>query len=706
MTFQTFPHRPSILAPRRTVTLIPALAMVLALGAPGALMAQDLSQLPQQSVMDAPGSRAVRPVTRSTTPLPAPSYAAPLPMVSNPVVQPLPTPRAAQAEVPSVSRPVVQAVPSNNGQTLNAALDRLARDPRNVDALLDAGNAAMALGDVDAALGFLRRADEVAPGNGRVKTQIGKALLRHNDPVAAIRAFDDAERAGADPVGMSADRGLAHDLVGDNAMAQRYYRQGLARAPDAEVTRRLALSLAIGGDRVGAESVLAPQIAQSDRAAWRVRTFILAIAGQPDEAVAVANSSMPPQLAAGIAPYLRYLTRLTPAQQAAAANFGRFPRAADIGQDDPQIVQYAQTHPRAAPVALAQAAPLPAASTASNRRDRHSRNGRAAPLPPPVSSTPVPPTPVPPTPSTVTTRPPVQMAQNAPSNAGPVADMIPRPVSAPPTATPPIAAPLAATPVPPTPVAKPAPAIVLPPAPPAQVAMAAATPMPTPTPAAAASQQPTVQQPTAQQPTARPPMQIVAQPVVQPLPPAPSPDGFAALFAGFAAPAEEQQRPTVAVDLAAIQAANERAAAAKAAVEARKAAEAKKLADAKKAAADKKAAAEKKLADAKKAEEDRKAKEEAKRLAASPARTWVQVLTGGNHAKMGKEWAGLQSTAPELRGRKAFVTPWNRVYRLVTGPFPSNAAAQEFVAKLKQRGVSAFQFDSPAGQAMESVSAK
>jgi hypothetical protein len=191
----------------------------------------------------------------------------------------------------------------------------------------------------------------------------------------------------------------------------------------------------------------------------------------------------------------------------------------------------------------------------------------------------------------------------------------------------------------------------------------------------------------------------MVQPVPQPQPqpqsstpqpapaaaPAPSPDGFASLFAGFTAPAEEQQRPTVAVDLAAVQAANERAAAEKAAIEARQAAQAKKLADARKAAADRKAAAEKKLADAKKAEEARKAKEEARRLAANPARTWVQVLTGGNRAKMGKEWAGLQAKAPELRGRKAYVTPWNRVYRLVTGPFPSDAAAQEFVAKLKAR---------------------
>lgn len=663
MTFHPFSARPFLSLGFSSGRVVPgasarsALAVALLIGAPAPLLAQDLSQMPQQSVLDTPGSRPSRPVVRPVYPQQAPS-AAPVPMVSNPVVQ----------AVPSVSRPVVQPLPAGDGKTLDAALARLARDPRNPDALLDAGNAAMELGDVDAALGFLRRADEVSPGNGRIKAQIGKAMLRHNDPLAAIRAFDDAERAGADTAAMAGDRGLAHDLVGDNAMAQRYYQQALARAPDAEVTRRLALSLAIGGDRAAAEKVLAPQIAQSDRAAWRVRTFILAIAGQPDEAVAVANSSMPPQLAAGIAPYLRYLTRLTPAQQAAAANFGRFPRAADIGRDDPQIVQYALSHPRPAPVVLAQAAPAPATPQPALRRDRR---GRLIQTPAPVPAT----TPAP------------QLAQAAPAPALPSISTTTR--AAPQTV--PQAAPVPA----PTSMASatPTPAIVLPPVP------AASTPTATaPAPVQTAMVQP-VPQPQPQPQSSTP----------QPAPaaaPAPSPDGFASLFAGFTAPAEEQQRPTVAVDLAAVQAANERAAAEKAAIEARQAAQAKKLADARKAAADRKAAAEKKLADAKKAEEARKAKEEARRLAANPARTWVQVLTGGNRAKMGKEWAGLQAKAPELRGRKAYVTPWNRVYRLVTGPFPSDAAAQEFVAKLKAKGVGAFQFDSPAGQAMDGVAAK
>ncbi|MFV1338335.1 hypothetical protein, partial [Klebsiella pneumoniae] len=106
---------------------------------------------------------------------------------------------------------------------------------------------------------------------------LARAQLRNDDPVGALRWFDEAERAGADQADMALDRGLALDLVGDSVAAQRQYQLVLARGPDAEATRRYALSLAIGGDRRTADVVLAPLLQTQERAAWRVRTFILAI---------------------------------------------------------------------------------------------------------------------------------------------------------------------------------------------------------------------------------------------------------------------------------------------------------------------------------------------------------------------------------------------------------------------------------------------
>ena len=57
-------------------------------------------------------------------------------------------------------------------------------------------------------------------------------------------------------------------------------------------------------------------------------------------AKAIADAVMPRTLAQRITPYLEFMPRLTAAQQAAAANLGIFPRAADIGRDSPALLAY------------------------------------------------------------------------------------------------------------------------------------------------------------------------------------------------------------------------------------------------------------------------------------------------------------------------------------------------------------------------------
>ncbi|HSM52910.1 MAG TPA: SPOR domain-containing protein, partial [Erythrobacter sp.] len=86
---------------------------------------------------------------------------------------------------------------------------------------------------------------------------------------------------------------------------------------------------------------LLPMLQRQDLSAYRARAFGLAILGETDEAAALANRLMPPDLSSRMAPYLAYMPRLTSAQQAAAANLGIFPRAAQIGRDDPRIARYA-----------------------------------------------------------------------------------------------------------------------------------------------------------------------------------------------------------------------------------------------------------------------------------------------------------------------------------------------------------------------------
>src|SRR6195952_1024859 len=182
------------------------------------------------------------------------------------------------ASISAVAQPVVQAVPGAQNRGLNAALAHLAANPRDGGALIDAGNAALAMNDIDAAIGFFTRAEQVVPGDPRAKAGLAGAYVRNEDPFTAIRLFNEAELQGPLPSALLADRGLAYDLVGDNPTAQRFYRQ--AGPYNDEATRRLALSLAISGDLRGSEAALSPLLTRQDKSAWRVRAFSLAIRGE------------------------------------------------------------------------------------------------------------------------------------------------------------------------------------------------------------------------------------------------------------------------------------------------------------------------------------------------------------------------------------------------------------------------------------------
>lgn len=733
----------------------------------------------------------------------------------------------------STSVPVVQSTALSPTRMLNGALARLARDPRDMIALLDAGGAALDLGDTDAAIGFLTRAEQVSPGNAGVRARIGIAMLRSNQPFEAIRWFDLADQAGFDRAEMATERGLAYDLIGDNAAAQRQYQLAIAGGQNDEASRRYALSLVIAGDRRGAELVIQPLLERRDRGAWRVRTFIMAISGQSDEAEGIARATMPADLAAAISPYLRYMPRLTPAQQAAAANLGRFPRAADIGRDDPQIVQYALAHPRA-PRVDAGLVPQGEALGARGRDDRDSRAKRrrpgkderretamAAAKPAPAPAAPAVSAPWGLQPGTRPAAAPQQQVPQQPVAQQQIAQPTPQPaaqqqrpvvlskldvppgtalapppqplvVAAAPQVTPP-PAPTLPAPVPQpavTPAPAPATLPALAPAPvPAPTQVAAAT-LPAPGPLLALAAPPPGNPP-APQPAPAPvqaaplqqaPAPLASAPVPAPVP-ASAPADFRSMFDGFKPPEQEATATTEAVDLARIEALRQeaRAASPRAAASRAKdrgerpdgptavsrtsdqdAAEPAAVTRAGKDKAAKGAAAKEAAGKAGKGGKDKlalktdcpdpsgkdkagKGKSAKGKAAAKPgaksgaksgggkgaaeaqcppetdkakkgkngksepahaSRIWVQVLTGSNREGMGKEWQRLVREASALKGRKPYITPWRSNYRLLTGPFASEAEAQAFLGALRKDGVSAFQWTSPAGQAVDGLGVK
>lgn len=244
---------------------------------------------------------------------------------------------------PSVrAQEVVQQLPDPATETLNDALRRLARNPESLPALLAAGRSSLDLDDVSAANGFFTRALALSPNDGRVLAGLALVAVRQGQPILALQRFEAAEAAGENLAPHAADRGLAFDLVGRNDRAQRLYRQSLSQREDPEVLRRLALSHAISGDAAASEAILLPLLQRQDRGAYRTRAFALAIQGRSTEAIAIAETMLPPRLSQRLAPYFRYMSQLTPAQQAAAANLGRFPNANEVGRDEPEIAALAE----------------------------------------------------------------------------------------------------------------------------------------------------------------------------------------------------------------------------------------------------------------------------------------------------------------------------------------------------------------------------
>jgi Flp pilus assembly protein TadD len=198
----------------------------------------------------------------------------------------------------------------------------LAQSPRDYAALVGAGRAALETGDAEAAVGFFGRAADVWPSAPAPKSGMGAALAAMGEAAQALPLFDQAQRAGASVAGFAADRGLARDLLGQQALAQADYRLALTGPDAAEARRRLALSQAISGDRSGALATLSPL--RADPATNRTRAFVLALGGDADSADRTLDAMMP-GMASRLDPFFRRLASLSPAQKAAAVHLGIMP---------------------------------------------------------------------------------------------------------------------------------------------------------------------------------------------------------------------------------------------------------------------------------------------------------------------------------------------------------------------------------------------
>jgi Flp pilus assembly protein TadD len=233
------------------------------------------------------------------------------------------------------------AAKGDSAEALSRYLRILATTPDNIAALVGAGRAALDVGDTNAAAGFLSRADTLDSRNGQVKAGLAETMLANGNARAALRLFNEAVSLGVNQADIAADRGLAYDLRGAPKRAQADY--GLAQRvhPSDEVTRRLALSYAIAGDRASALATLDPLLRKQDVPAWRDRIFVYALTGDIADAQHDASLVLPPTQVAELAPYLPRLAGLKASEKAAAVHLGRFP-----GETPPPVKPVVVAAPR------------------------------------------------------------------------------------------------------------------------------------------------------------------------------------------------------------------------------------------------------------------------------------------------------------------------------------------------------------------------
>jgi len=579
---------------------------------------------------------------------------------------------------------------------LSSALARIASNNSDTVALLDAGRASIELEDYRAAIGFLVRAEQASPRDGAVKAALGSAMVHMENPTRALDYFGEAQLMGASERLFLADRGLARDLLGQQDAAQRDYQLALSITPNDELTRRYALSLGISGDADRAIAMLTPQLRAQDRGAWRLRAMILAMNGRDKEATEIVNATMPPAMAQNIMPYLVQMDRLNPAQQAAAAHFGRFPNG--------------QLGPKRQPIQVAAASPPPSPAPAPTGKRQTTGGKRQV-----IAS-------VAPTPVTTARKPDSLPAAKSPVST---ASAAPAPIAKPPTATPSPASTPAGRNTAEVPSLQPSSGSTIRPAlsssmpmtTPAPVPAASAftpTPTPAPTPMStppAAAQEPIGTAVDAHKGPVGPGFSIadVGRSTAAVPTPAPTPSAIepatppSSTAAAVRAPVSAAPLASLADIVGSIEIPAEELVQSDNAIGADTLA--KLVADKRKADAAEAAKREKDSAAAKaKAEADAKAKEEAAEKKANPARIWVQVATGANAKALATDFGKFAKKSPAVfKGKSGATTEWGKTRRLLVGPFKDRKAAQDWLGDYKKAGGDGFLFNSEAGQSVDPI---
>lgn len=229
---------------------------------------------------------------------------------------------------------------------LRAAMRRISLNPSDADAMADAGNAALALGDANAALNFFTRANTLRPGSSRIVAGLATATVRTENPFEALRLFDQAVSLGANERAIALDRALAFDLLGNFNRAQQDYKLARTASISDDLVIRQAVSLSLAGQKDAADAMLLPLLERNSATAWRARAFMLAARGDVRESTKVAQGFMDASSVLRMERFFRLMPSLTDAQKAAAIHLGHFPTGQALGRDSEQVRRIASTLPQ------------------------------------------------------------------------------------------------------------------------------------------------------------------------------------------------------------------------------------------------------------------------------------------------------------------------------------------------------------------------
>lgn len=553
---------------------------------------------------------------------------------------------------------------------LRAAMRRISFNPSDADAMADAGNASLALGDANAALNFFTRANALRPGNSRIVSGLATATVRTENPFEALRLFDQAVRLGASERSIALDRALAFDLLGNFGRAQQDYKLARTASTSDDLIIRQSVSLSLAGQKEAADAMLVPLLQRNSASAWRARAFMLAARGELRESSRVAQGFMDASSALRMEGFFRLMPSLTPAQKAAAIHLGHFPTRQSVGRDSEQVRQIAAALPQVPVVSgdnrlIPSGAALGPKSTLARdskntpkpdvKRDQKAQDRteiqvavanipEAQKLAKTDTSRP----------STTTARAKIEEKQT-PRIASVSNNALPVPETARPLVRAALPRP-ASTPTP-TPLPAQAKAIV------------AAEPQPNvPAITSAAKATADVSAPISQ-------AAAIASQTPETVPAASVGSrsfDLSAIVQAIDIPESEQRSSQVAVDLKTL-----KPQAPKATAESVKVAK-----------------VDPKIAAKAKAERDH------------PARYWVQIATGNANA-LGFDYRKLIKTySALLKGRSPYTSEWGRTDRLLVGPFPDLKAAKKWEGDYKKAGGDAFMWKSQVGEVVNPLKTK